>query len=237
MSSVVSQALDNPVWSSLTGFHAVHAHGGDHLKIYPAEMAPFAAVPQSGALPPALLDATMGEREFAYFVGTLPQVERGHFTVEPHENILQMVCAQLRPAPKHADVEAKPLDGSHVPAMLDLIARVYPAYFRERTIAMGEYVGAFDGRELVAMAGLRMAPQGFREISGVCTDPRYAGRGLAGLLVRRLAIDVFADGMTPILHQDMNNTRARRLYESLGFLARKTLPMCGVRRVRHASRH
>lgn len=141
-----------------------------------------------------------------------------------------MVCGELQPAPKHADVETERLDASHVPAMTDLMARVYPAYFRERTIEMGAYAGVFDGEELVAMAGLRMAPQGFREISGVCTDPRFAGRGLAGLLVRKLATDVLADGMTPMLHQDLHNVRARGLYEALGFRVRTSVPMCGVRR-------
>jgi ribosomal protein S18 acetylase RimI-like enzyme len=230
MTSVVCGALDNPLWSSLTGLHARYAHGGDHLKMYPADMAPFAAVPDSGALAPELLDMTMGEREFVYFVGTLPRVASARFIVEPHEDILQMVCAELHGAPKGSDVKAQALDASHVPAMSDLMARVYPAYFRERTIEMGRYVGVFDDDELIAMAGLRMAPQGFREISGVCTDPRYAGRGLAGLLVSRLATDVVAERMTPMLHQDVDNVRARRLYESLGFVARTTLPMFGVRR-------
>jgi ribosomal protein S18 acetylase RimI-like enzyme len=231
MNSVASRALDNPLWSSLTGLHAPFAHGGDNLKMYPAEMAPFAAVPESGKLPGELLDATMGERAFVYFVGTLPHVEDGRFIVEPHDDILQMVCAELRPAPRQAAVEVQPLGASEVPAMLELMTRVYPAYFRERTIEMGGYIGVFDESELVAMAGLRMAPQGFREISGVCTDPRYAGRGLAGLLVRQLANEVLAEGRTPMLHQDMDNTRARRLYESLGFVARTPLPMCGVRRI------
>jgi ribosomal protein S18 acetylase RimI-like enzyme len=230
MKSVISRALDNPLWSSLTGLHAPYAHGSDSLKMYPAEMAPFAAVPDAGALSPELLEQTMGERDFVYFVGTLPQVEDDRFIIEPHDDILQMVCAGLQPSPKDATAAVIALDKSHVPAMLDLMTRVYPAYFRERTIEMGAYVGVVDRGELVAMAGLRMAPQGFREISGVCTDPRYAGRGLGGLLVRRLSMDVIADGMTPMLHQDVDNTRASRLYESLGFIERARLPMFGVRR-------
>lgn len=193
-------------------------------------MAPFAAVPESSVLPAKLLDATMGEREFVYFVGTLPQIDGAGFTIEPHPDILQMVCTELRPAPKKASVIVQPLDFSHVPPMLDLMARVYPAYFRSRTIEMGTYAGIFDGDELVAMAGLRMAPRGFREISGVCTDARYVGRGYAGALTTHLAQGVLADGMTPMLHQDLDNSRARRLYEALGFIERRELPMVGIRR-------
>ncbi|HEX8807023.1 MAG TPA: GNAT family N-acetyltransferase [Candidatus Aquilonibacter sp.] len=223
--------LDNPIWSSLTGLHAEFAHGGERLKMYPMEMAPFAAVPASGILAASLLDVTMAGREFVYFVGTLPSIDGAGFTVEPHPNILQMVCTELRPAPKEASAVVEPLDASHVPAMLELMERVYPAYFRARTIEMGAYAGIFHGSDLVAMAGLRMAPQGFREISGVCTDPRYAGRGLGGALVAHLARGVRAEGMTPMLHQDLDNTRARRLYEGLGFVVRTELPMFGIRRL------
>jgi GNAT superfamily N-acetyltransferase len=210
------QPLDNPIWSSLTGLHATFAHGGDNLKMYPIEMAPFAAVPQMSLLPAKLLDVTMGEREFVYFVGALPQIDGAGFKIEPHPDILQMVCTELRSAPKKAGATVQPLDSSHVPAMLDLMARVYPAYFRARTIEMGAYAGVFDGDKLVAMAGLRMAPQGFREISGVCTDPRYTGRGYAGALITHLAKGVFADGMIPMLHQDLDNSRARRGLRTAG---------------------
>lgn len=222
-----TDALDNPIWSSLTGTHAQYASGGDVLKVYPWEMAPFAAVPSSTqVLTNDVLDGALQERPFVYFVGTLPYLDADRYAIEPHDDILQMVCAQLQPPPKHSDAGVRDLDASNVDAMLDLMARVYPAYFRARTIEMGRYAGIFDGSELVAMAGLRMAPKGFREISGVCTDPRYAGRGYAAKLVHFLADAVVAEGRTPMLHQDLDNERARRLYESLGFAARANVPMC-----------
>lgn len=225
-------ALDNPIWSSLTGAHARFASGGDALRVYPWEMVPFAAVPSSTqVLTTDVLDATLQDRPFVYFVGTLPRVDSDRYAIEPHDDILQMLCAQLQPPPKASDAAVRDLDASNVEAMLELMARVYPAYFRARTIEMGRYAGIFDGDELVAMAGLRMAPQGFREISGVCTDPRSAGRGYAAKLVRYLADAVIAEGRTPMLHQDLDNERARRLYESLGFVARANVPMCKLVRV------
>jgi len=115
--------------------------------------------------------------------------------------------------------------------MLQLMARVYPAYFRERTIEMGRYAGIHEDGELVAMAGLRMAPAGYREISGVCTDPRFTGRGYAGMLARSLAEGVYANGETPMLHMDLDNARAFRLYEALGFVNRVDVAMCRVSRV------
>ena len=43
-----------------------------------------------------------------------------------------------------------------------------------------------DG-ELVAMAGERMKPDGFTELSGVCTAPGHRGLGYAGALSRVVA--------------------------------------------------
>ncbi len=226
---MVITALDNPLWSSLTGTHATYASGGDDLKVYPLEMAPFAAVPApETTLTDDLLEETLGGRPFVYFVGTLPRLDAQRFELTPYHSIRQMVCEGLKPAPVHAGVASRDLSASDVPAMLDLMARVYPAYFRERTIEMGRYVGIFENRELVAMAGLRMAPAGFREISGVCTDPRFAGRGYAGMLVWSLAEGVYANGDTPMLHMDLDNLRAFRLYDALGFVHRTEVAMCRV---------
>lgn len=227
---MVITALDNPIWSSLNGAHAAYASGGSNLKVYPFEMAPFAGVPSQTTLTDDVLDGTLGDRPFVYFVGTLPRVEATHFELQPYHNIRQMVCEGLKPAPVRADVPIRELLASDVPAMLDLMARVYPAYFRARTIEMGRYLGVYENGELVAMAGLRMAPDGYREISGVCTDPRFAGRGYAGMLVRSLAESVYAQGDTPMLHMDLDNVRAQRLYEALGFIHRAEVAMCRVSR-------
>ncbi len=228
---MVIAALDNPIWSSLTGAHAAYATGGADLKVYPSEMAPFAAVPSSEVtLSDDLLAETLGDRSFVYFVGTLPRIEARRFELTPYRNIRQMVCGGLKPAPVHADVPSRELKRSDVRDMLELMERVYPAYFRTRTIEMGRYVGVYERGELVAMAGLRMAPCGYREISGVCTDPRFAGRGYAGMLVRSLAEGVLANDKTPMLHMDLDNARALRLYEALGFVNRSDVAMCRVSR-------
>jgi GNAT superfamily N-acetyltransferase len=220
--------LDNPIWSSLTSAHAKFAAGDEFVKMYPPDMGPFAAVPSALALADAQLDEVMHGREFVYFAGVLPLIQSQRYRVEPHAGILQMVCQELRPPPKTAAVAIRALEGSDVGAMLDLTARVFPTYFRGRTIEMGPYAGIFDGGELVAMAGLRLAPDGYREISGVCTDPRYAGRGYAGALVRHIAERVIAGGERPMLHQELDNIRARRLYEALGFTERAQLPRCAL---------
>lgn len=223
--------LDNPIWSSLTGAHAAFASGNGELKVYPFEMAPFAGVSSADAvLTDEVLDETLGDRPFVYFVGYQPRVDAAHFELQPYHSIRQMVCEELKTAPVRGDAPIVELGANDVPDMLDLMSRVYPAYFRMRTIEMGPYAGIRDNGELVAMAGLRLAPQGHREISGVCTDPRFAGRGYAGMLVRSLAESVYQNNGTPMLHMDVGNARAQRLYEALGFVHRTDISMCRVSR-------
>src|SRR6185369_4085361 len=57
------------------------------------------------------------------------------------------------------------LGPNDVPQMLALVARTEPGPFRPRTIELGHYVGIRDGEDLVAMAGVRMQPEGYAEIS------------------------------------------------------------------------
>lgn len=60
------------------------------------------------------------------------------------------------------------------------------------------------------------------EISAVCTDPAYQGRGLATRLMGAVAAGIRARGETPILHAAATNSTAIRLYEHLGFELRAT---------------
>ena len=78
-------------------------------------------------------------------------------------------------------------------------------------------MGVKEGGRLIAMAGERMKPQGYTEVSGVCTDPNHRGRGYAGALMRVVANRILARGETPFLHSYAHNTGAIGLYSSLGF--------------------
>ncbi|CAM5742575.1 hypothetical protein SALBM311S_11148 [Streptomyces alboniger] len=81
-------------------------------------------------------------------------------------------CSQ--PAP-----EAVRLGPDDVPDILDLVARTRPGPFLKRTVALGTYLGIRERGRLIAMAGERLRPPGWTEISAVCTDPDHRGRGLA----------------------------------------------------------
>jgi predicted GNAT family acetyltransferase len=104
--------------------------------------------------------------------------------------------------------------------MLDLVARTRPGPFGSRTVEMGTYLGFVEDGVLVAMAGERLHPPGYTEISAVCTDADHRGRGLATRLVLAVAAGIRARGEVPFLHAAADNTTAIRLYEHLGFRLR-----------------
>jgi hypothetical protein len=70
------------------------------------------------------------------------------------------------------------------------------------------------------MGGERMKPDGFTEVSGVCTHPDHRGRGYAAALMRKVATGIQARGETPFLHAYASNREALALYERLGFATR-----------------
>ena len=79
------------------------------------------------------------------------------------------------------------------------------------------------------MAGERLRPPGFTEISAVCTDAGHRGQGLAARLVRAVAAGIRARGDTPFLHTAGTNTDAIRLYLRLGFEIRRHTTFAVVR--------
>ncbi len=127
------------------------------------------------------------------------------------------------------DSRAEVLGPSDVPEILDLIGRTRPGPYLPRTIEMGTYLGFRVDGELVAMAGERLHPPGWTEISAVCTDERFRGRGFGARLVRAVGAGIRARGEIPFLHAAQANTTAIRLYESLGFTLRQQSALTVVR--------
>jgi ribosomal protein S18 acetylase RimI-like enzyme len=127
------------------------------------------------------------------------------------------------------DPEAVRLGPTDVPEMLDLVARTRPGPFGPRTITLGRYLGIRRGGALVAMAGERMHPPGWGEISAVCTDPAHRGQGLAGRLVRAVGAVVRERGDVPFLHAAASNVTGIRLYERLGFTHRREILFAALR--------
>lgn len=218
--------LDNPVRTSLTGSHAWLAEGSETVQRYPADVSPFIAMPDQPdeATWRDVADLT-GSGGVATIFGLSTPVPLGWEIVMEIQGV-QMVDSSVTPAD---DPEAIPLGSADIPEMLDLAERTKPGPFLPRTPELGTYLGIRRGGALVAMAGERMHPPGWTEISAVCTDPGFRGQGLGTRLVLSVAAGIRRREETPFLHVMADNANAIRLYESLGFVFRRELRVIGVR--------
>jgi predicted GNAT family acetyltransferase len=107
--------------------------------------------------------------------------------------------------------------------MLALVELTKPGPFLKRTPELGSYLGIRQAGQLVAMAGERLKPHGYTEISAVCTHPDYRGRGYASSLVSILIQRITGRNEIPFLHVRTENVDAIRVYEKLGFNTRRII--------------
>ncbi|MFF0742925.1 GNAT family N-acetyltransferase [Streptomyces sp. NPDC004111] len=212
--------LDNPAWAALTGPHAHLAERVGRAARYPADISPFTALGDP-ADPGAWDDLArlLGPGTTAAVTG-VQDVPEGWEVVESGTGV-QLTDTALR---AERAPEAVRLGPGDVPEALALVALTRPGPFRPRTVELGTYLGirADGGRgPLIALAGERLRPPGWTEISAVCTHPDHRGRGLATRLVRAVAAGIRERGETPFLHTAASNAPAIRLYESIGFTLRR----------------
>ena len=209
--------LDNPVRSSLTGPHARFAERCGNVLRYPVDVSPFLALPdQPDAADWADAAALAGPGALVALAGVRAPAPDG-WQVTLIGAGVQMVEAEVEAV---ADGEAVRLGLGDVPEMLELAGRTKPGPFLPRTVELGSYLGIRRGGALVAMAGERLHPPGWTEISAVCTDEAWRGFGFASRLVRTLAAGIRARGETAFLHAVADNP-AIGLYEALGFRLRR----------------
>jgi ribosomal protein S18 acetylase RimI-like enzyme len=221
--------LDDPVGASLRGAHAHLARRVGTAATYETGVATFAALPATPT--PADWDdlaRLLGPGQFAdLFSATVtpPGTWAPVFELTGYQMILDAPAE--RPAePPAAVTELGPAD---VPDMLALTDEARPGPFWPRTIELGTFHGLREDGALVAMAGERLQPPGWCEISTVCTAPRSRGRGLAAAVVRAAVDRIAAGGRRPFLHVAETNHGAIRLYERLGFVVRRRVRFHGYR--------
>ncbi|MFD5092463.1 GNAT family N-acetyltransferase [Amycolatopsis thailandensis] len=204
---------DDPVWSSLTGPHARFAERFGQVLRYQVDVAPFFA------LPPEPDDGVWADVAALAGPGATVTIHNSLPLPEGWEVLGRIAGVRLVDVALEAaeDPEAVLLGPDDVPEMLDLVERTKPGPFRKRTVELGTYLGIRRGGALIAMAGERMHPPGWTEISAVCTDPAYRGQGLATRLIRAVAAGIRARGERPMMHAAATNTSAIRLYQSIGF--------------------
>jgi len=207
--------LDNPVWNALSTTHASFAEGDELAKRYPVDVAPFAATRDQSPESYRSLARLLGpEGTAAIPLSTMPVLPDGWTIVRKIDSAQMVWFTQTLPPAEHSFEE---LNFSHVDEMLALVELTEPGPFLKRTPELGSYLGIREAGQLVAMAGERLKPYGYTEISAVCTHPDYRGRGYASSLVSILIQRIAKRNEIPFLHVRKENVDAIRVYEKLGF--------------------
>ena len=210
----MTHLLDNITWNTLSGPHARYAAGTDDVRRYARGFSPIVGFANPSAPDLAALRRFCEPGEHFYCEGWSGAPSAG-WRVEAETTMFKMIWDA--PLPPDAVPEAVPLRPEHAAQALGLAEATRPGPFGPRTIELGDYFGVFEEGRLIAMAGERMHAGSLREISGVCTDPDYRGRGLARGLMTRLVHRQLQRGETPFLHVMADNTNARALYRRMGF--------------------
>jgi ribosomal protein S18 acetylase RimI-like enzyme len=214
-----ASVLDNAAWAALIGPHRHLAEIVGSAARYQTAVSPFVAIADPDD-PRAWADlaALVGPGN-SFALAGMPTLPEGWATGQSGQGV-QLVATALR---GRVDQEAIRLGPADVPEMLDLVDRTKPGPFLPRTIELGAYYGIRRDGKLIALAGERLRPPGWTEISAVCTDEEHRGQGLATRLVRHVAAGIQDRGDTPFLHAAAVNTGAIALYESIGFTLRRSV--------------
>ena len=225
----MSHILNNPCWNALNTGNNHLAEGNEQVKYFSAEVAPFVGLPEWNAdgfehlyevIPPGRRIAFMSAGEV-----DIP----GGWEVVDYLVAFQMVHTHAAPRVE-ASSQIVPLQNEHIPQMIALTDMTHPGPFFERTIEFGNYEGIFNGGELVSMAGQRLHPGEYVEISAVCTHPDHKGNGYASQLILSQIHQIRSVSAIPFLHVKNDNLQAVRLYKSLGFEVRKSMDIYSIRK-------
>lgn len=215
--------LDRPVWNALVSRWAPIARGDQRAWRVDPSIGPFAAAadPSPGSL--AALARLVPDDGEVWLVESEPLPAPPGVTLDRQLELNQMVAAAVAPPTASFDIVA--LAAADAAQMFALARLTKPGPWESRTHELGGFVGVKMAGRLVAMAGERMKPPGFSEVSGVCTHPDHRGKGYAAQLMRAVAARILARGEMPFLHVYPSNIGAIALYEALGFRLRRRVTM------------
>lgn len=219
----MNHPLDNPIWNALNTGSAMFSHGNEHCRFVNSEMGFFAGMLsyEKEDIEYLLDTCSLGQRVILFTPGHI-ELNKDKWLVLNDHDLLQMVCLddlefEMTPVP------LTELGDQDIPAMIELTRLTKPGPFMERTIDFGGYIGFFEGERLVSMAGKRLCPDPYVEISAECTHPDFLGRGLSTRIMKSVIADIRASGKIPFLHVYPDNFSAVKVYERLGFEARASL--------------
>jgi ribosomal protein S18 acetylase RimI-like enzyme len=221
MSTHVAHPLDYPVWTALTTTQRALAEGGALARRYPVAAAPFAALAQMSAECFAALDALMAPRDIAVLFTPDAVSAPDTFKVRLAETGEQMIGTPVDVPVRGVEIATLGIDD--VPAMMELTELTKPGPFGVRTHELGTFLGIRVADQLVAMAGERMKPANYSEITALCVHPSYRGRGYGQTLLSTVSKRIVARGEIPFLHVFSSNVSAVALYRRQGMETRRRL--------------
>ena len=219
------ELLDSPVWTSLKDRHGKLGRVSGKAAVYDWEVSILGGLQEPNADALADLANLVEPGNAVALMGPLTDLPLDpcweHVTrVEIH----QMICDDPQGFIEQQYIE---LGSNDVGEMLALAAVTEPGPFSKRTIEMGTYLGIKEEGRLVAMAGERLMPEGWSEVSGVCTHESGRGKGYAAALVGELQRRIHARGELSFLNVvkgSPSEASALGVYERVGF--RKVRDMC-----------
>jgi ribosomal protein S18 acetylase RimI-like enzyme len=213
----MEHVLDNPAWHALISGNSNLAYGTDRVKFFDKDVAPFVGFNENSAESFDELYHLIIHDGLVMFISSKPVTIPGKWKMLRHIPCLQMVydgsIAQV-------DDHLTTLTNDHIPQMMELTQLTKPGPFLSRTIEFGHYQGMFENKKLVAMAGQRMAPLPYVEVSAVCTHPDHLSKGFAKRLLLSQVNQIIKQGNIPFLHVRDDNYRAINVYKNLGFSTR-----------------
>jgi predicted GNAT family acetyltransferase len=220
--------LDYPIWTALTTRQQMLAEGGVHARRYPIAAAPFAAMADLSPQSFAALGELMSPSDQAVLFTPEAVTPPATFKVLLAKTGEQMIGTPAESLIRGPEIVA--LGADDVPAMLELTDLTKPGPFGLRTHELGNFFGIRAGGQLAAMAGERMKPANYTEITAVCVHPSHRGRGYGQLLLAAVARQIVARGEIPFLHVFSDNTSAIALYQRQGMTIRRRLHITVLQR-------
>jgi ribosomal protein S18 acetylase RimI-like enzyme len=219
----MTHPLDRPVWSALGGRQASLARLDGPARRFAPEYGPFGAAADHAPESWAALQRLAGAEGGLYLVEAEPPQAPAGVRLRFEPECWQMVAAGPAPAAGDTAFEILELGEPDAEEMRALAMLTRPGPFSTATHRLGRFVGVREAGRLVAMSGERMQPDGFTEVSAVCTHPDRRGRGYAAALMRVVMAGISGRGETPFLHVYAANTGAIGIYEALGFRLRRRM--------------
>lgn len=213
--------LDRPIWHTLNGAHAALGMGGALARRFRPDIHILGAAADEGAeAHAALAELVPAQGELGLVEPVAPPPLAG---AEQTFNAIieQMVLHDWQP-PKPRETRWQPLGETDAADMLELATLTKPGPYVLGTHRLGDFVGIRRDGQLVAMAGERMKPPGYTEVSAVCTHPDARGHGYGAQLMAVVIERALARGDGVFLHAFPGNS-AVTIYEALGFRKRRDM--------------